>query len=436
MLNVVEAFSGIGSQVQALKNAGIKHTVSAIVEWEVSAMYAYDILHNGPQNLKDYRFHTKESLIQEVSGYNISVDGKTKASESSISRMPMILLKSIYASIERNNNLIDITSVSARQLPDDIDVLTYSFPCQDLSIAGHWHNNSGGIEKGAENRSVLLWQIERLLKEYCNIGKELPKFLLMENVSTITSNRHIHNFEIWKSFLEKLGYINVVYQLNAQDFGIPQSRQRTYMISVLVKEDKDKINAVNSYFFNNNLQNIRWEYKTSSPIEEYLRLDYSNDVYKAEAIVSTPNYTPSRKLIHEQNKALAVDYTAEKNVIASTITTKQDRNPNSGIIEYRDIELVPGAKYRNLTPRECFLLMGFDEESYELLMRNNIDIGKNRSILPFSKQYRLFGNSIVVPVLEEIFKQIDTINKTILNYDEKICKQDNEYNAQLRLQQL
>lgn len=414
MLSVVELFSGIGSQVEALKNAGIEHRIPAIVEWEVGALYAYDILHNGPQCLKDYRFHTKESLVQELSRYNISTDGKNKISEEAISKMSVAQLKSIFASIERTNNLIDISSVKAEEFPDDVDVLTYSFPCQDLSIASSWHNNFSGIDKNANNRSGLLWQVERLLKEYCNTGKVLPKFLLMENVSSILSKRHIGNFRLWQSFLENLGYINQIYTLNAKNFGIPQSRERTYMISVLVGEDINKRDAVQKHFFGNNLENIQLDDKRICPIGNFLRLDYSNPVYRKEAIESTPNYTPSREKIFETNKILAVDYVASHGMIANTVTTKQDRNPNSGLIEYKNINLVPGARYRNLTPRECFLLMGFNEKSYDLLLENNPSITKSRSILSSSKLYKLAGNSIVVPVLEQIFKQIDTIDREVL----------------------
>lgn len=415
MLNVVEAFSGIGSQAEALKNAKIDHNIPAIVEWEVGAMYAYDILHNGPQYLKDYRFHTKDSLVQELLKYNISTNGKEQLTNEALTKLPMGQLKSIYASIERTNNLIDISNVTAKELPEDVDVLTYSFPCQDLSIGSFWHNNSSGIDKDANNRSGLLWQIERLLKDYCNIGKKMPKFLLMENVSAILSKRNIDNFRMWQSFLENLGYINQVYTLNSKNFHIPQNRQRTFMVSVLVGEDTKKRNAVEEYFFENNLENICLDDNEIHPIGKFLRLDYSNAIYKREAIESTPNYTPSRVKIFETNKILAVDNVSNDTMIANTVTTKQDRNPNSGLIEYRDINLVDGAKYRNLTPRECFLLMGFNEESYDLLLENNPLITKSRSILSPSKLYKLAGNSIVVPILEEIFKQIDTIDKKILN---------------------
>ncbi|MEX6040484.1 DNA cytosine methyltransferase [Staphylococcus haemolyticus] len=124
----------------------------------------------------------------------------------------MSQLKSILAAIRRTNNLVDITKVRADQLPD-ADLLTYSFPCQDLSKSGHWHKNEGGINRDANNRSTLLWQIERILKEYVDSNKILPNFLLMENVSEILSEKHKDNFQEWCEFLESLGYVNQVYTL-------------------------------------------------------------------------------------------------------------------------------------------------------------------------------------------------------------------------------
>ncbi|SFC00129.1 DNA (cytosine-5)-methyltransferase 1 [Alkalibacterium subtropicum] len=414
MLRVVETFSGIGSQVQALKNAGLNHSVVATVEWEIGALYAYDIIHGGPQNLEMYRHHTRDSIVEHLSQYNLSSDGKSEISIRGLKAMSMSQLKAILHSIERNNNLVDINTVTAANLPDT-DVLTYSFPCQDLSVSGHWHNNTGGINRDANNRSTLIWQIERILIDLKESKKELPSFLLMENVNNILSHKHIDNFNEWQKFLESLGYVNQLYTLDSRNFGIPQSRVRTYLISVLA-EDSDKKEKVNQFFFENNLQNVNLTEDKIAPISKFLRLDYSQEKYRNEAIESTPMYTPSRKKIYENNTILATDHQAYDGIFAKTVTTKQDRHPNSGLIEYDKVILTDKNKhYRNLTPRECFLLMGFDEEQYELLLTNNLNINKGRKILPPSKLIKLAGNSIVVPVLEEIFKQIDGINSRILN---------------------
>ena len=83
--------------------------------------------------------------------------------------------------------------------------------------------------------------MERILKERIDEGLKLPKFLLMENVTNILSNKHEENFKDWKSSLENMGYLkNYVYKLNAADFGMPQRRVRAYMISVLC-DDKNKL---------------------------------------------------------------------------------------------------------------------------------------------------------------------------------------------------
>jgi len=325
--------------------------------------------------------------------------------------MPSNLLKAIYAAIERSNNKVDISTVRAKDMPDNTDVLTYSFPCQDLSIAGTWHHNQGGIERDANNRSSLLWQVERLLKDYRDTGKMLPGFLLMENVSQILSKKHIQNFKVWQDFLEGLGYVNQVVTLNARNFGIPQNRERTYMISVL-QEGGLREKIINDYFNEHSL--VKYSASQQHNLSEFLRLDYSKSMYKAEALLNSPNYTTSRQRILEGNTVLAIDDKVISPVVGA-LTTKQDRHPNSGIIVYKDNNPTKNAMYRNITPREAFLLMGFKESSFDLLIENNIRVTKNRQFITNAKLHRFAGNSIVVPVLEQIFKQINDLNEIKIN---------------------
>ena len=410
MLKMIETFSGIGSQTQALKNLRIDHKVVAIAEWDISAMYAYDILHNGEQDIKSLRHHTKESLISVLSRYNLSSNGKNPITPKALKSMSIAQLKAIYLSIERNNNLVDISEVHSQDLPD-ADILTYSFPCQDLSVSGYWHNNTSGIDRDAENRSTLLWQIERILKEYVASQKKLPRFLLMENVSNILSQRHIDNFNEWKTFLESLGYINKVYTLDARNFGVPQARKRTFMLSVLAENDIE-IRRIDEYLNANDLQTFKTTQLKN--ISDFLRLDYSVEKYKKEAIESTPRFTESRKKIFRDNIVLATGTKINASA-AKTVTTKQDRNPNSGIIKYakNDYLVEWNTHYRNLTPRECFMLMGFKEEQFDLLLLNNFENKKGSYFLTASKLIKMAGNSIVVTILEEIFKQMEEIKKVL-----------------------
>lgn len=413
MLRVVETFSGIGSQAKALKNIGIDHKIICTADWDINAIIAYDLIHNGPQDLSRYKNMTKQDLMQSPSAYTLSLDGKKPATEKNIRDLSEEVLKRILCAIRRTNNLVSITDIKGRDLPNRIDLLTYSFPCQDLSVAGNWHGNKSGIDRNAHNRSGMLWEVERILKERIAEKLQLPRFLLMENVSNILSDRHKDNFKEWTDYLEEIGYFNQIYTLDASKFGIPQKRVRTYMVSVLVENDEVKRRRLKNYFKNHNLQDddvIEYLDIKQRKLKEFLRLDYSNEKYRIEADMCQPNDTPSRRDIYEFNPKI---YHNKKVIVKTipTVTTKQDRHPNSGVIDYYNGK-EGKSKFRYLTPRECFLLMGFDEKDYDNIVDNNFEYRK-RNFFNIEKLNRMAGNSIVVNVLEEIFKQIDHINNII-----------------------
>ena len=126
----------------------------------------------------------------------------------------------------------DITKIHAEDLEIvDTDkycyIMTYSFPCQDLSLAG----KGAGMTKGDNTRSGLLWEVERILDECEN----LPQVLLMENVPQVHAKKNIKDFEKWQSKLSSLGYSNYCQDLNSKDYTIPQNRNRTFMVSILGK---------------------------------------------------------------------------------------------------------------------------------------------------------------------------------------------------------
>ena len=413
MLKVVETFSGIGSQAKALNNIDIEHEIIRTVEWDVNAMIAYDLIHNGKQNLKPYNNMTKDELYSRLIQYTLSMDGKKPATQKNMKDMSEELMKRILCAIDRCHNLVSITDVSAYDIPSDTDLLTYSFPCQDLSVAGNWHGNNSGIDRNAHNRSGMLWEIERILKEKVNKNMVLPKFLLMENVSNILSNKHIANFTSWTDYLMEIGYVNKVYTLDASKFGIPQKRVRTYMISVFVGDDEEKKNIVENYFETHDLSDTGYIESLkikSKELKKILKLDYTKKKYRIEADLCQPNDTPSRRDIYEDNVKIFVNNCIATEVVP-TVTTKQDRHPNSGVIDYfngKDGKSL----FRYLTPRECFLLMGFDERDYENIVNNNFK-NRSRAFFNIEKLNRMAGNSIVVNVLEEIFRQVDYLNEKI-----------------------
>lgn len=107
-------------------------------------------------------------------------------------------------------------------------VLTYSFPCQALSVAGRM----AGMDEGSGTSSSLLWEVKRILGELNELGT-LPHVLLMENVTQVHSKRNIENFNRWISFLESIGYRNTWFDMNSKDYGVAQSRNRCFMVSRL-----------------------------------------------------------------------------------------------------------------------------------------------------------------------------------------------------------
>lgn len=124
-------------------------------------------------------------------------------------------------------NYGDISKIDWLKVPD-FDLFTYSSPCQDFSSAGLQR----GGEKGSGTRSSLLWECERA------IAAKRPKYLLMENVAALVTNKFIKLFNKWQRTLESYGYRNFAKVLNAKDYGVPQNRERIFMVSILDKNAK------------------------------------------------------------------------------------------------------------------------------------------------------------------------------------------------------
>lgn len=175
-VRLIELFAGTGSQAKALENLGVNFETYRVVEWDKYAMASYNAIHGTNFETSDItKIHAEDLGIAERERY-------------------------CY-------------------------IVTYSFPCQDLSLAG----NQKGMSKGSGTRSGLLWEVERLLDE-CT---ELPQVLLMENVPQVIGKKNIKDFQSWRSKLESLGYSNYVQLLNSKDYGIPQNRNRCFMVSIL-----------------------------------------------------------------------------------------------------------------------------------------------------------------------------------------------------------
>lgn len=417
---VVELFSGIGSQAKALQNIGMKINVQGTCEWDYHAFVAYDAIHNSPELTPEVEAMTKAEVLEKLEGYTISSDGKTAMTFPILKTYTEDSLKRMYQAIIRSHNYVDITSLTGDKLPKNIDILTYSFPCQDLSNVGAFHGYNKGIDKDSGSRSSLLWQVGRILQEMKDSKRRLPRYLLMENVPTLLSKRHYGNFSMWKNDLEKLGYINFHYEVNASSFGLPQNRPRLLMLSVFVGKNKKKRRKILEHFFNRPKSDdivkdyVESDYYHNIQMRDLFRIDYSDKRLLDEAIECTPNDTPSRQKIWEENPQLVL----QNNVInpaydmIRTITTKQDRNPNSGNI-YINTGIPGKSHFRYLTPRECLLFMGFEDKDYDNIKKYNTEIHKGSDMFPRDKIIRMAGNSIPVKLLEGIFLQIKIIDEQV-----------------------
>lgn len=172
MIKLLSLFSGIGAFEKALDNLGIEYELVGYCEIDKFASRSYSAVHK----------------------------------------------------INEAKNFGDITKLDEKKLPKDIDLVTYGFPCQDISVAG---NQKGFIDdEGNATRSGLFFEALRVIRE------TKPKIAIAENVKNLTSKRFKTEFEIVLSSLEEAGYNNYWKVLNAKDYGIPQNRERVFIVSI------------------------------------------------------------------------------------------------------------------------------------------------------------------------------------------------------------
>lgn len=405
MLKIIELFAGVGAQRQALKEAKIEYEVVAISEIDKYAISAYNKLH-----------------------------GETK-------------------------NLGDITQIE--KLPE-ADMWTYSFPCTDISLAGRM----GGFEKGSNTRSSLLWEVQRLLKVASAEGT-LPKYLIMENVKNIVSKKFMPLFQVWLDFLEELGYKNYWKVMNARDYGVPQNRERCFMVSILNSDEpfifpnkielrtklgdllEDKVDE--KYYLSNKLitcfasmknrnglvrglrfrprgkdDEYAWTITTcpgSRATDTYIvepvpaalrgRLDDEGN-YKQQLEIKKDGCTNAITTVQKDNIIILPEATKKGYTIArvgdgcytnlcqykrgvvqrNMIPTLKASCSDIGVVVEDPKELI---SLRRLTPRECWRLMGWNDEDINKVLDGSISN---------TQLYKMAGNSIVVNCLVELFKAL------------------------------
>ena len=391
MLRVFEAFAGYGSQSIALRNLGIEHEVVAISEIDKYAIKAYEAIH-GP-----------------------------------------------------TNNLGDISKIDPKDIPDH-DLFTYSFSCQDLSVAG----KQAGLGKGT--RSGLLYECEKIIEA------KKPKYLLLENVKNLVGKKFKPQFDEWLVYLESLGYTNYWKVLNAKDYGVPQNRERVFVVSILGEHEpynfpdktpldkciadilEDEVDE--KYYINKSFHLVDKGHQAELDIkgQDCIKRAYSTDKIaptlttmqggmREPKIICEGNIKPSGKGMNGNvfnSRGISPTLTTNKGegqkIIFSCICASRGRyldNSNSGgtgrsteqrlefntkgtsntitTVQKDNYVVEKTYRIRKLTPRECFRLMGMRDDDIDKIQAAEISN---------TKQNKMAGNSIVVNVLEAIFKNL------------------------------
>lgn len=391
-IRLIELFAGIGSQAMALTRLGLHFEHYKMIEFDKSAVRSYNAVH-----------HTTfaPSDITQIHGSDLGI--------------------------------VDTDEYTY--------LLTYSFPCQDLSLAG----KQKGMRKGDGTRSGLLWEVERILQEL----DTLPQVLLMENVTQVHSKKNFHDFEKWLTFLESKGYSNYYQDLNAKDYGVAQNRNRCFMVSILgnhcfyfpkakrldkTVQDYLEKSVDDKYYISDEKIKMFVRESFISEKDDVPRLiggigrkDFGsqyrqgNRVYDSHSIAMCLTASPIGNTggnsylyaVYEQPSVLVKQATKQgyiecvaggvADLSYPTSNTRRGRVQENGKISptitasqigIHRIESI--FRIRKLTPKECWRLMGFDDEAFNKAVSTSAE----------TQLYKQAGNSIVVDVLMAIFENL------------------------------
>lgn len=387
-----EAFAGIGAQWKALKNLSeklnIKVTNIGSCEWYIDAIISYISIHYGILN-SEINF-SKQEMVEKLKNMPFSSDSKKPVKDNYFLNMKENKLRSIFPYLygyinndyllskfnktreRERENFVNISNLI--NLPKDIDIFTYSFPCQDISQQG----KQKGINPNT--RSGLLLQIEKILK---NNQKNLPKVLLLENVKALVSKKFLNQFQSWIETLNDLGYESDWKVLNSSDYGSSQNRERVFLVSILKNKIKKKFTFPKISKKNKTLSEI---IKIENSTE---KLDLIKNFKISSFKTTSSNITKSKLLKYTTFNSEAYIYAPINK--GPTLTAS---GANSRLKFYFE----KNKQLRYMTPSEAFLYMGFEEDDY-LKVKNTNLITKNKMLF-------LCGNSISVEVLESLFKEI------------------------------
>lgn len=315
---LLEMFAGIGAQHKALSILGVEidKEKSKICEWAYNSYCGYNAIHI--KDKTDYSLgKTKEELIERINGTSINYNEPLTLDQ--LKRKPIEWLRNAYNNCVATHNLINVMEVKGHDLGElpsnQTSILTYSFPCQDLSLAGKRQGMATSQADGG-TRSGLLWEIERILTERERESSTLPTILLMENVPEVVGQGNIQHFKKWEEQLRKFGYSNYVEILNAKNYGIPQNRKRCFMVSIL--------------------GNYAYDFPCKIPLKyrlkDLLEKEVDEKYYLDEETISRISQWKSQ----QQPLDNAIDIERERERVSPTLTARGAGEEHSGMVLIKD----------------------------------------------------------------------------------------------------
>lgn len=457
-LSVIELCSGIGAQIKGINRTNLFNAkVIATADLDKEVVVSYAAIHCGLTNtmINEYKdYPSKEQMVNELTekrlGYDFKKDEPYNWEKLSRKKDKIKGIEKYWLADFLSHNLGDMMQI--KELPS-CELLTYSTPCTDLSIAGkqeglkwtcqdcetEYDPSKLNVETryicphcGSKNikstRSGLLYEVERLLVK-AKENNNLPKFLLMENVDALVSKKYINSFNDWIDRLNDLGYNSYYQTINAKNAGVPQNRNRIFCVSILKDIDtktyefpkpfdsglrlKDLLetdcNVTDKYFLSDEVQarlqitDPKFDKNiigTTKP--DFRTIGQRDFVYQKDSIIGALVATD-----YKQPKQI-LEYSEEAIHIADLCSERFSKMHDQSRRVYDENGIAPAMHtcgggntepkvsrnnlkiVRKLTPKEAHRLMGFDDEDYE----------KCKSVgMSDTQGYKQSGNSIVVNVI-------------------------------------
>ena len=349
MIKILELFGGIGACSKALERLGIEYEIADYIEIDKYAVKSFNAMH-------DTNFEP-----QDICKWNKDIE---------------------------------------------VDLIMHGSPCQDFSLAG----KQAGGDKNSGTRSSLMYETIRIVE------KLKPKYVIWENVKNLLSKKHRHNFDAYLETMKQLGYTNYYQVLNAKDYGIPQNRERVFTVSI--RKDID------AGFVFPKKQELKLKLKDMLEDEVDEKYYLSDKMIKYISATGTANFkNPDCKINLDIARPLTTDpnkRAGTTNYLCDELPDNYDLNGSSYLRNFGSKGKIQNKEYcdtltasmgtgggnvpifqnnlriRKLTPKECWRLMGFDDEDFEKASKVNSN----------TQLYKQAGNSIVVNVLMSILKEL------------------------------